>query len=82
MTLSSGASPTDPAALPTQDQRLATAARLRRFGYVLLGAGALLGILGVVLWLVNDSPVYLVLLVTTAFDVFLALRQFAAARKV
>jgi len=79
MTLSSGAS--TPAPL-TEDQRLAAAGRLRRFGYILLAAGAAMGVAGIAAWAFTSNPVFLLLLVTAAFDVALALWQFAAARKV
>ncbi len=82
MTLSSGASPTEPTVPPTEDQRIAAAAQARRFGYILLAIGAVMGIAGVVTCLITEDPLFLILLITAVFDVVLALRQFSIARKV
>ena len=82
MTQSSADSPVDSTRALTQDERLAAAARFRRFGYMLLGAGFLLGAIGVAMAIFTSNPIYLILLSTTVIDAVLALRQFAAARNV
>lgn len=82
MTLYFGAKLPDPGVLLSQDERIALAAKLRQFGYILLAAGAVLGVVGVVLWAVTGQAAFLVLLATAAIDILLALRQFAAARRV
>ena len=82
MTQSSAVNPAESAKALSQDERLAAAARYRRFGYILLALGTFLGVAGVAASIFTSNPVFLVLLGTTVFDVVLALRQFAAARKV
>ena len=82
MTQSSAVNPAEGATALSQDERLAAAARYRRFGYILLALGTFLGVAGVAASIFTSNPVFLVLLGTTVFDVVLALRQFAAARKV
>ena len=82
MTQSSAASPGEPMAALTPDERVAAAARFRRFGYILIAAGALLGLLGIAMAIFTSNPIFLILLSTTVIDIVLALRQFAAARNV
>ena len=82
MTLSSGASRAEPVTPRTEDERLAAAAQFRRFGSLLLLIGAVMAVAGIAAAVITANPVFLVLLVTAVIDVVLAVRQFAAARKV
>ena len=71
-----------PAAPLSQDDRVAQAAKSRRFGYVLLVVGAFWAVIAITMAVLNSNPLFLILQVTTVLNVVFALRQFAAARLV